>query len=307
MSAPRVECSVSHAHVILRDGAGAEHDLGHGDIVGRLATAALPLDDGRVSEAHAMVSLRDGQLQLVALRGGLAVDGNAVSRVVLAPGQRLELAMGVGLVVVEVWLPGAVMGVEGPGIPRQILPGVASLVPGPRLVRGWRDGASVFLWTRGDDEWIARVGEQPPRPAAVGDRFLVGEHEVALVEVPLADAGRSATRQRPDAPLRIVAHWDTVHLHRDGHPTVVFGGKPARLISELVACESPVGWAALAEALWPDDGEDPLVLRSRFDVLLSRIRRKLRASGVRGDLVRTDGVGTVGLVLGSQDRVEDRS
>ena len=30
----------------------------HGDFVGRLETAAVHLDDARVSEAHAMISLR---------------------------------------------------------------------------------------------------------------------------------------------------------------------------------------------------------------------------------------------------------
>lgn len=70
-----------HASVRLLDPAGREHDVVHGDVVGRLWTAALQLDDGRVSEAHAMVSLREGQLQLLPLRGALAVGGTPQNQI----------------------------------------------------------------------------------------------------------------------------------------------------------------------------------------------------------------------------------
>lgn len=39
--------------------------LGPGDRIGRLASAALTIDDARVSEAHAMISLRGGELRLL--------------------------------------------------------------------------------------------------------------------------------------------------------------------------------------------------------------------------------------------------
>src|SRR6185369_975023 len=120
--------------------------------VGRSTGAALQLDDGRVSEAHAMVSLREGQLQLIPLRGGLAVGGEPVSHVVLRPGVLLDLALGVRLEVVEVLLPEEVLGVEGEGLPRQMLPSVASLLvdrQGLRLASGWREDAAAQLWSTG--------------------------------------------------------------------------------------------------------------------------------------------------------------
>jgi pSer/pThr/pTyr-binding forkhead associated (FHA) protein len=46
------------ATVRLRLPDGSTTTLAPGDIIGRMASAALVLDDGRVSEAHAMVSLR---------------------------------------------------------------------------------------------------------------------------------------------------------------------------------------------------------------------------------------------------------
>lgn len=296
-------------HVILRDPDGADHALGHGDIVGRLYSAALSLDDGRVSEAHAMVSLREGQLQLIGLRGGLAVAGRTVPDVTLAPGLEVRLARDVALRVIEVWLPDAVLGIVGPGMPRQMLPGVASVVAdgAPRLVRGWRDDAAVHLWTSGDG-WLARVAGGPARAVRAGDRLPVGAVEVELVEIPLQAAGPDPTRQRDPAaaPLHLVAHFDTVHIYRPGEPALVLGGKPARLLSELVALDGPVGWPVLAELLWPDES-DPATLRTRLDVVLSRVRRKLRACGVRDDLVTADGSGTVGLVLHPHDTVENRT
>lgn len=296
-------------HVILRDPDGADHALGHGDIVGRLYSAALSLDDGRVSEAHAMVSLREGQLQLIGLRGALAVGGRTVPDVTLVPGLEVRLARDVALRVMEVWLPDAVLGIAGPGMPRQMLPGVASVVAEsqPRLVRGWRDDAAVQIWTSGDG-WLARVGGGPARAVRAGDRLPVGDAEVELVEIPLQAAGPAPTRQRDPAasPVHLVAHFDTVHLYRPGEPALVLGGKPARLLSELVALDGPVGWAVLAELLWPDES-DPSTLRTRLDVVLSRVRRKLRACGVRDDLVTADGAGTVGLVLHPHDTVENRT
>ena len=46
------------AHVTLRAPDGRIYQLSHGDLVGRIWSAALCLSDPQVSEAHAMVSLR---------------------------------------------------------------------------------------------------------------------------------------------------------------------------------------------------------------------------------------------------------
>lgn len=295
------------AFAVLRAPDGTEATLGHGDLVGRLASAALPLPDGRVSEAHAMVSLRDGGLVLLSLRGQLSVDGRVVQQVPLSPGLRVSLAPEVTLEVAEVWMPASVLGVEGATLPRQILPSVVSFLalPSPRVVRGWKEPAAAHAWNDGD-AWTLRV-DGTARPLRAGDTLPLGTETLRFVELPVGEAGPSATRQRLDAPLRLVNHHDTLHIHRDGRPAVVLGGRPARLIGELVACDAPVGWAALAEALWPEASDDPALLRSRLDVVLTRVRAKLRAVGIRTDLVSTDGAGTVALVLNADDRVEDRA
>lgn len=78
----------------------------------------------------------------------------------------------------------------------------------------------------------------------------------------------------------------------------------ARLITELVSVDGPVGWLALTAELWPDE-DDAALRRGRLDALVMRVRRRLRATGIRTDLVRSDGSGTVELVRYPSDRIED--
>ncbi|MES2639391.1 MAG: FHA domain-containing protein [Myxococcota bacterium] len=295
-----------HASVRLLDPAGHEHDLVHGDVVGRLWTAALQLDDGRVSEAHAMVSLREGLLQLIPLRGALAVGGTPQNHVSLRPGVEIELARGVTLRVLAVNLPDSVLGIEGPSLVRQMMPGVCSVVldPTPRVVRGWRDDSALRVWTTGEG-WMACYPGEPPQPVVPGATWSLGAAVVTFVDIPLHAASPQTTRRGGaiDAPLHIIAQFETVHLHREQQAPVVLAGMQARLVSELVALGGPVAWATLAGELWPDEG--PAVQRSRLDTLISRVRRRLRTVGIRASLVHTDGAGSIELLRYPHDRVED--
>ncbi len=295
------------AFVHLRDPAGVLHELAPGDIVGRLRSAALPLDDGRVSEAHAMVSLREGELRLIALRGSFAVGGRPRAEVALAPGVEVQLARGLSLRVEAVELPEDVLGVEGPGLPAQALPGVASLLDGPRLLRGWREDAAAWIWSTGG-EWSLRAAGGAERALRAGDRVALPGGEVRFVAMPLRAAGHSETRRHGgvDAPLVVVASCASVALHRDGDVVLGFGGVHARLVGELVAMGGRAPWRVLAGELWPDLDDDPQ-LRSRLDVTLSRLRRRLRDGRVRTDLVCADGAGTIELLLDPHDRLEDRT
>lgn len=299
-----------YASVTLRDATGAEHELVHGDIIGRVWSAALHVDDGRVSEAHAMVSLREGELHLIMLRGALAVGGRPLSKVALTPGVVVHLARDLPLEVVEVSLPASVLAIEGPGLTRQALPGVCSIVVEPgaaRLMSGWRDDAAVQLWTTGDG-WRARGADGAVRDLGAGDVLTAGPHTLRLVAMTLMSAGLPATRRAGelDAPITVIAQFDNVHLQRAGAPTLVLPGKQGQLVSELVACGGPMGWAALAAELWPDATDD-LTRRMRLDALLSKLRRRLRGASVREDLVGTDGAGQVGLLLHAHDTLIDRT
>lgn len=297
------------AYATFRAPNGALHELVHGDIVGRLWSASMSLDDARVSEAHAMLSLRERELRLIALRGGLAVEGRPVNEVTLRAGVEIMLARGLCIAVQGVHLPGFVLGLEGPRLLRQVLPPVASLVArdGLRLVAGYVEPAAAWIWCTGA-AWRLRVDDLPARTLEPGEELGIAGEIVRTVAVPLDAAGQAPTHTGGgvEAPLHIHAYFDTVHVHRAGAAVLVLGGLQARIVSELVALGGPTHWTVLAGLLWPRDPE-PETMRSRFDVALSRLRRKLRDGHVRTDLVHTDGAGQVVLLLYPHDVVQDRT
>ncbi len=283
------------ASVVVRTPDGVLHELGHGDILGRLQTASLHIDDARVSEAHSMVSLRGGELKLLSLRSLFAVDGKPLRELVLRVGQRIEIVRGLALSVEEVRLPDAVVALAMPGLVRQPLPGACWLLtrPHPRLVPKPSKAAVAEFWFTGD-AWKVRVGGGPAQEFAPGWTATVDGVEVSAVSHALSRAGQQPTRLAGgvSAPLRLVCHFDTVVIEREGVMELTLTGQGARLISELVEIGAPVEWATLARQLWP--GEDDLtLLRRRFDTVLARLRRKLKASNLRPDLVRADGGGRV--------------
>ena len=106
------------ATLLLPD--GKLHAIAAGDIVGRLPSAALFLEDERVSEAHALVSLRGREPKLLSLRGRLIVDGKPCTETVLEEGMVIEPAPGLELSGAGVRLPDAVLSLEAPGLPWQI-------------------------------------------------------------------------------------------------------------------------------------------------------------------------------------------
>jgi hypothetical protein len=297
-----------HATATLRTPDGRLHSVGNGDIVGRLWSAALQLSSPHISEAHALVSLRGGKLHLLALRGVFALNGKLVKDLTLEEGQQIAFARDLVVDVVEVSLPEVILGIEGDGLTRQPLPGVASLrvAPHPTLVPGARDGANAVFWSTGDG-WMVRMdGEEHPLEPGWSLEHAGGR--VRAVALKLSLAGQSPTRQigRMDAPVRIETHWDTVHLHRDGHPTLTLTGHPARVVSELGTVGTAVSWEDVASQLWSDI-DDRHLLRKRFDTVLARLRRKLRGAGINPNIVRPDGNGNFSLVLRPSDHLDDRT
>ena len=123
-----------------------------------------------------------------------------------------------------------------------------------------------------------------------------------------SDAGADATRARGafHHPLRVVAHFDTVHVTREGGAPLVLSGISARILSELVVFDGPVAWDIVAREVW-NDGADPTQLRRKWDVNLARLRAKLRDADIRDDLVRSDGTGNIEIVRYPGDTFEDRT
>lgn len=280
-------------------------DLGHGALIGRVACAALPIDDVRVSEAHAMVSLRAGGLELLALRRRFEVDGQVCASVGLRAGLVVQLAPGVTIDVLDVRLPPDVLGLAWGDHREALLHDVAAIVGAPpRVVWRTDPDAAALLWRLGDG-WRVAIGDAPPLDLALGDQFEAAGTTFTVVAVPLGRTPADATRS-PDERLRIVTFFDTVHIHRAGTPVCVIAGQGARLISELAAAGQPIGWSALARELWRD-AFDEEVLRNRLDAVTRRLRAKFAAEDLRPDLVSPDGLGHLELRLGPDDVVEDRA
>ena len=285
----------------------AYHELVPGDVIGRMRSAALPIDDPRVSEAHAMISWRYGAQWLLSLRRLIAVGGKPLSEVELTPGLRVTLAEGLELSVERVVNPTAVMAIEAPNLGVRPLAPVVSLYAGPppRVVDRFEPGAAAHLWWSGED-WKA-ADDDGERVVGDGDVLTVSGCGFRVRTVLADGAGRSTSWNGAIAsPLRIVAHYDTVELHRAARPVASIGGIGARIIGELVSLDGPTDWETVAREVW-NDGSDAFELRRRWDAALRRLRDKLRANGIRGDLLRADGAGQCQLVLYEGDTVEDRT
>ncbi|MES2645210.1 MAG: FHA domain-containing protein [Myxococcota bacterium] len=293
----------------LRASDGSLVELGPGDIIGRGWNASLQLDDPRVSEAHAMVSHRDGALWMLALRRRVAVNAESRTEVELEPGLTIQLADGVAVAVEYVILPDTILGLEGPGLGARPLSGVGALRVRPRveLLSRFDDDAAVLFWSTGLG-MRARAAGGEVVDVVPGQVFEVEGRAYAVIELSGTRAAATPTRAdgAVDAPLRIVCRYDTVHIVRIGRPVVVLSGLLARLLSEIATVGKPVGWEGVAIALWPEV-DDRSQLRRRWDVQMSRLRARLRAAGVRGDLVRPDGKGNFELVLGAEDVMLDET
>lgn len=285
-------------------------DLGPGAIIGRMVSASCRLTDSRVSEAHALVSLRGRALRLLALRGSVLLDGEPEDELELTEGQALQLG-GVTLRVVSVTLPEDVLALRiGGQDPQELCAGVYSLVasPTPELVPREDEAALARVWSTAEG-WCLQLPDRRRETLAPGRRWTLGGVEVEAVLLALDEAGRTATVGRLATGLTLVARFTSVHLLRPGREPVVVDGQPGRVLSELAVMGAPVDWSVLAHELWPsiDPKRDRDLLRRNWDRVLRRLRLTLREHALRDDLVRADGTGNVELVLHAGDRVKDET
>lgn len=296
------------AHALLRTPGGDFVTLAPGDVIGRGRSCRLHIDDPRISEAHALVSLRGDALWLLALRGRLLVGDAVVDRLRLGEAQRVSLAPGVELEVVDVLVPEVAMAVELPdGVP-QLLNGTTSLfvAPQPSLRGGWFANADAWLWST-DEVWRLRRGADA-ETVVLEDGVPVQVGGVSLLPrwAAVDEAGVTHTLQNSE-PVRIDARFYTVHISRlSGGEPLVLTGTAARVISELVALKGPVEWSLPAREIWGPDAPE-VALRSRWDTTVSRLRRRLRCANLRPDLIRATRSGVVELVVGPDDVLVDQT
>lgn len=266
--------------------------------------SALVLDDPRVSEAHAMVSQRGHELKLLGLRGRFAVEGRPTAELALRAGQRIELADGLAVEVEEVEVPPFVLGLVTDGMPPRALPGTCALVvkPAPSLAPPAHPDAIAHVWCV-PEGWHVRAVGGPVHTLEEGVSVTLGGREWRAVGVAVDGAGMvTRADETMELPLRIVSRYDTVHVFRPGLAPVALQGLGARLVAELVLLGGPVSWSVLAGELWPDGGS-----RKQLDMVMMRLRHRLREARIRTDLVRADGTGLIELMLRPGDVVEDQA
>lgn len=295
--------------VRFRTSDGALVEVPPGGLLGRLPGAALQLDDPLISEAHALVSLRGRRLKLLSLRGHMEVDGKRTPEVVLEKGQRILLAQGVAIEVDAVILPSHVVALTGLGPePEELSAANYSIItrppPGlPELVAAYNANAAAHIYST-TEGWRIRIQSRAPEPVEAGCSWNIDGVTVGVIAIPIARAGAQSTifAGRIYAPLRIVARYESVHMELSGAPTVVITGVPARILSEMVSFGAPVSWEVVAAEVWRGE-TDRQALRQNWDRNLRTLRAKLRAGGLREDLVRPDGKGNVELYLLPDDIV----
>ncbi len=283
-------------------------DVHPGDIVGRMPAAAARVDDPRVSEAHALVSLRDGRLHLLALRGPLVVRGQRVSAVALEAGTEVRLAVDLAVHALSVTTPASVLALDlgdrviplvGRALTLRAGPAGTEIVSHPAQadVRRMHDG-------RG---WAAHGPGLDGAALDVGRPFLGGGRAVTPASIPLAMAGATRTRTRSPRHTWLLAYDRLEVQTAAGPPVHVTTGKGARIVYDLhmlgAVDDHPTPWKAVARSVWQreleDDGISDLQLSYRWTATLKRLRADLAAAGVRDDLVVAGRSGRVSLHLGA--------
>lgn len=300
------------ARLLLDD--GRQIEVAPGALIGRMPQCQVRVDDPRVSEAHALVSLRGSQLHLLALRGRLSVDGKPKTTVVLQPGVRVTLASFFRITVEAVELPTRILVVSTcePSPESVGAHGVVAILPHTLmpLRQGYDPAAEAHVWTRDEGSYLRRPG---PSGAPVDTALAPGmTFEVDGRTFRLDCVERGALESRPTTELghdhtrlKLVLKYDSVLISAsDGRSTVV-DGHGARALCELWAVRVPLAWQEIANQLWPEADLLPAARRQRWDQLLTRVRMRLRQAGLRSDIVRSSQRGLVELLLGPEDTVED--
>ncbi len=270
-------------------------------LIGRGASCNVQIDDPRVSEFHASISLRASGLRWIRLRGTLVPDGQVapVDDQAVEAGTRMWLGgrSGVCVTVLAVTRPSLIPVLRlrqkrgGKVYTLELTPGQGEMwvhwVPQriPRWVDDPPEEHAFPVWF-GPNGWMVRDrrGVKSPvkaRPSTF--RHLTGPLDADLwVESVSRDALRPTARPK-DQPVEFVLDGPEVRLRDlDGSWLHTFAGQEARLLRLLCASWTPgfhpppVESAKLKVALIGQGGKD-----SNFNRVFSETSGALTRFGVR--------------------------
>lgn len=300
---------MSQVFVILRHiGTDERIVLNPGDFIGRANTAAMYIDDPRVSEAHAMISLREHCLKLLSLRGRFRHNGKVLTEVHLRPGMILELAEGVEVVCEEVYLPQTALGLLlWPGPLEVPLSGTTTVyIEGGQATvrRGHDPNGDLVIWAAGHD-WRAQVKGQKNRSLTCGDKLMIREVEIEIVKVSLSVMSQDRTLSQIRGALTLRHSINRVTILTDVGPPHIISGIPGKLLASLLARGGAADWRDVVSDVWPNDLSSASSLRRRFDTGLRRLRETMsRLVSTAEDFLKLDGAGILMISLGREDRIE---
>lgn len=280
--------------------------LGPGDFIGRSEMAALCLDDPRISEAHAMISLRDGALKLIALRGRFRHKGKVLSEVELVAGLEVELAGHVTLRCEHVEMPESMLGLLIGEELEVMLTTTLTLYTEdfPTLRRGYDPMGAAVFWSTGS-QWRASLGSAPPIPLTLGDRLELDGTTIEVIAIELERAARAHTRKTIRSPWTFTCHEAHVDIAPEGQSLIRITGIPGKILLHLLRRGGSASCTQIIGDVWPEDASEPQALRRRFDAGLKRLRDHIACLLPQGEhLVALDGTGVIALTLAAQDRVE---
>ena len=273
-----------------------------GELIGRGTTAHVRIHNHAVSEVHAMLSLRGGGLELRALGGGLYREPGRrkpLNRIAVQEGLTVWLCDDLSVHVAEVYFPSHVLKLF---VSRRD-PNTGARVEHEAILAGgvhWLrpDGSIERKHTRDDIAWVHSTGTG----YCIEDRATGKAHDLEggfqrniggwLVEcaaIPLDDTGSDPT-QVASQPLRFQVGERSVWIRSPRRAAVELRGKPAEVLAILLRSPDGIDWMDAAGRVWPvrlSTEEDVYLQRKRWDANVARARKKIRASGSRRELIRT--------------------